>query len=116
MSAAYDGHRAKITVEHALSCKMDGLVKIRHDDVADERRRRRIGIFRTAWKCGRTLHLWFTLWMALRVARLGMRRRGWPPTCPASGTVNILRVYYVRVRMAITVFHVNSLLIHGSRD
>ena len=33
MSAACDGHRAKITVEHALSCKMGGLVKIRHDAI-----------------------------------------------------------------------------------
>jgi hypothetical protein len=44
------------------------------------RRRRRISISRNAWKCGRILPLWFTLWMALRVARLGVMRRGWPPT------------------------------------
>jgi hypothetical protein len=31
-----DGCGAKMTVEHALSCKMGGLVHIRHDDVADE--------------------------------------------------------------------------------
>jgi hypothetical protein len=31
-----DGCGAKMTVEHALSCKVGGLVHIRHDDVADE--------------------------------------------------------------------------------
>jgi hypothetical protein len=36
MPAAYNGCGAKMTVEHALSCKMGGLVHIRHDDVADE--------------------------------------------------------------------------------
>jgi hypothetical protein len=55
------------------------------------RRRRRTSISRTVWKCGRILRLWCSLWMALRVARLGMRRRGWPPTWPASGIVSILR-------------------------
>jgi hypothetical protein len=54
------------------------------------RRRRRTSISRTVWKCGKILHLWFTLWMALRVARLGMRRRGWPPTWLASGIGSIL--------------------------
>jgi hypothetical protein len=36
MPAACDGCGAKMTVEHALSCKTGGLVHIRHDDVADE--------------------------------------------------------------------------------
>ena len=36
MPAACDGCGAKMTVEHALSCKVGGLVHIRHDDVADE--------------------------------------------------------------------------------
>ena len=36
MPAACDGSGAKMTVEHALSCKMGGLVHIRHNDVADE--------------------------------------------------------------------------------
>jgi hypothetical protein len=36
MPAARDGCRAKMTVEHALSCKTGGLVHIRHDDVADK--------------------------------------------------------------------------------
>jgi len=31
-----DGCGARMTVEHALSCKKGGLVSIRHDDVADE--------------------------------------------------------------------------------
>ena len=31
-----DGCGAQMTVEHALSCKVGGLVHIRHDDVADE--------------------------------------------------------------------------------
>ncbi|KAL3795565.1 hypothetical protein ACHAWO_009861 [Cyclotella atomus] len=31
-----DGCGAKMTVEHALSCKVGGLVHVRHDDVADE--------------------------------------------------------------------------------
>jgi hypothetical protein len=31
-----DGCGAKMTVEHALSCKVGGLVHIRHDDVGDE--------------------------------------------------------------------------------
>jgi hypothetical protein len=39
MPAACDGCGAKMTVEHALSCKTGGLVHIRHDDVADEWRR-----------------------------------------------------------------------------
>ncbi len=33
---ACNGCGTKMTVEHALSCKMGGLVHIRHDDVADE--------------------------------------------------------------------------------
>ena len=33
-----DGCGAKMTVEHALSCRVGGLVHIRHDDVADEYR------------------------------------------------------------------------------
>jgi hypothetical protein len=53
----------------------------------EKEKKSRISISRTVWKCGRILRLWFTLWMALRVARLGMRRRGWPPTWPASGIV-----------------------------
>jgi len=36
MPAACDGCGAKMSVEHALSCKTGGLVHIRHDDVADE--------------------------------------------------------------------------------
>ena len=36
MPAACDGCGARMTVEHALSCKVGGLVHIRHDDVADE--------------------------------------------------------------------------------
>ena len=36
MPAACDGCRAKMTVEHALSCKTRGLVHIWNDDVADE--------------------------------------------------------------------------------
>jgi len=36
MPTACDGCGAKMTVEHALSCKTGGLVHIRHDDVADE--------------------------------------------------------------------------------
>ncbi|KAL7502374.1 hypothetical protein ACHAXN_001333, partial [Cyclotella atomus] len=36
MPSACDGCGAKMTVEHALSCKVGGLVHIRHDDVADE--------------------------------------------------------------------------------
>ncbi len=36
MPAACDGCGAKMTVEHALSCKMGGLVHIRHNNVADE--------------------------------------------------------------------------------
>jgi hypothetical protein len=36
MPAACDGCGAKMTVEHALLCKVGGLVHIRHDDVADE--------------------------------------------------------------------------------
>jgi hypothetical protein len=36
MSAACDGCGAKMTIEHALSCKTGGLVHIRHDDGADE--------------------------------------------------------------------------------
>jgi hypothetical protein len=36
MPAACDGCGAKMTVEHALLCKMGGLVHIWHDDVADE--------------------------------------------------------------------------------
>ncbi len=40
------------------------------------RRRRRTSIYRIVWKCGRTLHQWFTLWTTLWVVRLGMRRRG----------------------------------------
>jgi hypothetical protein len=36
MPAACDGCRAKMLVKHALSCKVSGLVHIRHDDVADE--------------------------------------------------------------------------------
>ncbi len=36
MCAACNGCGAKITVKHALSCKVGGLVHIRHDDVADE--------------------------------------------------------------------------------
>jgi hypothetical protein len=36
MPAACDGCRAKMSVEHALSCKVGGLVHIRHDDVVDE--------------------------------------------------------------------------------
>ena len=36
MPNACDGCGAKMTVEHALLCKMGGLVHIRHDDVADE--------------------------------------------------------------------------------
>jgi hypothetical protein len=35
---ACDGCRAKMTVEHALSCKTGSLVHIRYNDVADERR------------------------------------------------------------------------------
>jgi hypothetical protein len=31
-----DGCGAKFSVEHALSCKVGGLVHIRHDDVAQE--------------------------------------------------------------------------------
>ena len=31
-----DGCGANVTVEHALSCKLDVLVHIKHDDVADE--------------------------------------------------------------------------------
>jgi hypothetical protein len=73
------------------------------------RRRRRISISRTAWKCGRFVRLRFTVsvdGIAGR-ERLGMGRRGWPPTWPASGIVSVLRcwcmVYYVRVGMAIAV-------------
>jgi hypothetical protein len=36
MPAACDGCGAKMSVEHALSCKVGGLVHIWHDDVADE--------------------------------------------------------------------------------
>jgi len=36
MSTACDGCGAKMSIKHALSCKMGGLVHIRHDDVADE--------------------------------------------------------------------------------
>jgi hypothetical protein len=36
MPAACNGCGAKMTVEHALSCKTGGLVHIQHDDVADE--------------------------------------------------------------------------------
>ncbi len=36
MPAACDGCGAKMTAEHALSCKTGGLVHIPHDDVADE--------------------------------------------------------------------------------
>jgi hypothetical protein len=36
MPAACDGCGAKMSVEHTLSCKVGGLVHIRHDDVADE--------------------------------------------------------------------------------
>ncbi len=36
MPATCDGCRAKMSFEHALSCKMGGLVHIQHDDVADE--------------------------------------------------------------------------------
>ncbi len=36
MPAACDGCVAKMLVEHALLCKVGGLVHIRHDDVADE--------------------------------------------------------------------------------
>jgi hypothetical protein len=36
MPAACDGCGAKMTVKHALSCKIGGLVHIRHDDVADK--------------------------------------------------------------------------------
>jgi hypothetical protein len=36
MTAACDGCGAKMTVEHALSCKTGRLVHIRHNDVADE--------------------------------------------------------------------------------
>jgi hypothetical protein len=36
MSAACNGCGAKMTVEHALSCKTGGLVHIWHDDVVDE--------------------------------------------------------------------------------
>jgi hypothetical protein len=36
MPTVCDGCGAKTTVKHALSCKMGGLVHIRHDDVADE--------------------------------------------------------------------------------
>jgi hypothetical protein len=35
MPAACDGYRAKMTVEHALSCKVGDFFHIRHDDVAD---------------------------------------------------------------------------------
>ena len=56
-----------------------------------EMEKKNLGISRTAWKCRRILHVWFTLWMALQVARLGMRRSGWPLTWPASGIVSILR-------------------------
>jgi len=39
------------------------------------------------------LEMWkdFTPNFDFTVARLGMRRRGWPPTWPASGIVSILR-------------------------
>jgi hypothetical protein len=40
MPATCDGCRAKMTGEHALSCKVGGLVHILHDDVADEWRHR----------------------------------------------------------------------------
>jgi hypothetical protein len=36
MPAACDGCGAKMLVDHALSCKVGGLVHIQHDDVADE--------------------------------------------------------------------------------
>ncbi len=36
MPAACNSCRAKMTVEHTLSCKIGGLIHIRHDDVADE--------------------------------------------------------------------------------
>jgi hypothetical protein len=36
MPAACDGCGAKMSVEHALSCEVGGLVHIQHDDVADE--------------------------------------------------------------------------------
>jgi hypothetical protein len=36
MPATCNGCGAKMTVDHALSCKMEGLVHIQHDDVADE--------------------------------------------------------------------------------
>ncbi|KAL7525289.1 hypothetical protein ACHAXR_000939, partial [Thalassiosira sp. AJA248-18] len=36
MPQHYDGCSARMTVEHALSCKVGGLVHIRHNDVADE--------------------------------------------------------------------------------
>jgi hypothetical protein len=36
MPSVCDGCGAKMSVEHALSCKVGGLVHIRHDDVADE--------------------------------------------------------------------------------
>jgi hypothetical protein len=36
MPAACDGCGAKMSVEHALSCKTGGLAHIQHDNVADE--------------------------------------------------------------------------------
>ena len=36
MPATCDGCGDKMTVEHALACKVGGLVHVRHDDVADE--------------------------------------------------------------------------------
>ncbi len=36
MPAACDGCGAKMSVEHALLCKVGGLIHIRHDDMADE--------------------------------------------------------------------------------
>ncbi len=36
MPAACDGCRAKMSVKHALLCKVGSLIHIQHDDVADE--------------------------------------------------------------------------------
>jgi hypothetical protein len=55
------------------------------------RRRRRINTFRSVWRCGRTLHLWYIWLMRLQDTRPGMPRRGLLPTCQASGTADIPR-------------------------